>query len=117
VAATLFGLQAPAQAADNGVWSVYNAHPSIWIGVYDEWLYSDYEPLAPQHWSDLQLGFNVEAVYIGSGWCARRYTGPGRNGPWTRAGSDIQGPFKMRLAGDYVVKIDPYKAASSSSCV
>lgn len=51
--------------------------------------------LAPEHYSDLQFGWKAEAVYIGSGWCARRYTGPGRNGPWTRAGSDIQGPFKM----------------------
>lgn len=116
-AALLFGLPAPAQAGDTGVLSVYNAHPSIWIGVYDEWNYSDYEVLAPQRYSDQQFGFKIAAVWIGAGWCARRYTGPGRTGPWTRAGADIKGPYKMELAGNYVVKIDPYKAASSSSCV
>jgi hypothetical protein len=108
---------APAQAAQYGAIAVSNSHPSVWIAILERWGYAERDPLGPQRWSDSYVDYRPGAVYIGSGWCARRYTGPARNGPWTRAGDDIRGPFMLELAGNYLVKIYPYRAASSSSCV
>jgi len=107
------GGAAPAQAAPTSVYGIYNP-ASIGIGVLQNWRTSgaNYDRILPSgSWTNYDLGWgHAGGVYIGSGYCARRYTSvTGNTGTWRSAGSDFEGPNRFRLAGNYYVQIDPYR--------
>ncbi|WP_433727012.1 hypothetical protein ACQP2Y_11235 [Actinoplanes sp. CA-051413] len=108
----LLGGAAPAQAAPTSVYGIYNSG-SVGLGVLQNWRTSgsNYDRILPSgNWTDYNLGWgHAGGVYIGSGYCAARYTSAtGQPGTWNPAGSDFRGPNRFRLAGNYFVQIYPY---------
>ncbi|GAB3276542.1 hypothetical protein [Kineosporia babensis] len=100
--------QTRAQAA-TPVWAMYNAG-SVGLGIVTSgWpSSSNYNGILPGGYT----ASGVYGVYIGSGYCAQRWTSTSSsvNGPWTRAGSDFK-PGKHQLSGNYYVKIVPYRGS------
>ncbi|MDR7277064.1 hypothetical protein [Catenuloplanes atrovinosus] len=96
-----------AAAPATPVWSLYNAG-SVGVGfIYSGWPISgQYEDVLDPGW----VALDVYGVYIGSGYCAQRWTSTSSavDGPWRRAGSDFP-PGKYQLSGQYYVKIVPYR--------
>jgi hypothetical protein len=115
VAMVLLGAAAPAQAAPEGVLGIFNAGQVGSLGIFEHFRASggaDWDATLPQNaWSDDAFdGWDTfGGFFVGSGYCAQRYTSSSRTGPWTRVNPNVNGKARSKTAGNYYVKIVPFR--------
>ncbi|MEU8230673.1 hypothetical protein AB0C12_13845 [Actinoplanes sp. NPDC048967] len=112
VTAALTGA-APAQAASTAK-AILNGS-SVGIGVLYDYRSSGYDEVLPSGAYTTSLGWpHAGGVYIGSGYCAQRWTWNESQGKWIRAGSDWTAGNHAVTSG--IVKIVAYRMRTSTAC-